>query len=211
MVLWDKKIPTRNRDPLFCIKSFDTRKFLKPRVVTLRNFPALWEKKFSTVNNDNPLLSFKISDTRNFLKDRESPYEFFLYCEKNNFRQIRDTPSYAIFIDPEIFWNKRVPLRLFSVLWDKKISKESRDIPFLSIKFFDKRMFLKKGGFPHEIFWYCDKFNFRQNRDTPSYAIFQSRTFLKEKGPPRNFFGTVRQKCFERKSWFPPPIHKFFR
>ena len=157
--------------PLFCIKTFDTRKFHKHRVVPLRNFPALWDKKFSTVNNDNPLLSFKISDTRNFLKGRESPYKNFRYCEKNNFRQNRDTPSYAIFFYPEIFWNKRVPLRFFSVL-RQKIFGENRDIPFLSIKIFDKRNFLKKEGFPNEIFRYCQKINFRQNRDTPSYGIF---------------------------------------
>ena len=118
--------------PLFCIKIFDTRKFPKHRVVPLRNFPALWDKKFSTLNNDNPLLSFKISDTRNFLKGRESPYKIFRYCEKNNFRQSHDTPSYAIFFDPEIFWNKRVPLRFFSVL-RQKIFRENPDIPFLSI------------------------------------------------------------------------------
>ena len=109
--------------PLFCIKSFDTRKFLKPRVVPLRNFPALWEKKFSTVNNDNPLLSFKISDTRNFLKDWESPYECFLYCEKNNFRQNRDTPSYAIFLVQKFSETKESPYD-FLRYWDKKFPEK---------------------------------------------------------------------------------------
>ena len=84
--------------PLFCIKTFDTTNFLKHRIVPLRNFPALWDKKISTVNNDNPLLSFKTSDTRVFLEDRESPYWNFRYWEKNNFRQNRDTSSYASFL-----------------------------------------------------------------------------------------------------------------
>ena len=232
-----------------------------------------------------PLLSIKFSDRRNFLKNEGFPYEIFRYCEKINFRQNRDTPSYAIFFNPEIFWNTRVPLRIFSVLWDKNISRENRDIPFLSIhlfdkknfwkmkgsptkffgtvrksifdkivihhlmqffesrnflkrkvpptifsgtvrqkisreirdisllskKFFDKRMFLKNEGFPYKTFRYCEKIKFRQNRGTPSYAIFFCRNFLKHKGPPTNFFGTVRQRSFERKSWYALPIHNFFR
>ena len=277
LVLWDIKLPTQNRDPLFCIKSFDTRKFLKPRVVPLRNFPALWEKKFSTVNNDYPLLSFKISDTRNFLKDWESPYECFLYCEKNNFRQIRDTPSYAIFFDPEIFWKKRVPLRffgtvrqknfqrkswyplpihnffrqknvsekwrvplrsflvlweiqfsteswytilynfsnpeifwnksvpleIFSVVWDKKLSTESRDIPYLSLKIFDKRTFLKNEGFSYENFRYCEKISFRQNRDTLPYAIFLIQNLSDTKGPFYEIFWYCETKKFRHEIVIP--------
>ena len=58
---------------------------------------------------------------------------------------------------------------------------------------------------------YCEKINFRQSRDTPSYAIFLIQNFSEKKGPPSNSFGTVRQKSFERKSWYPPPIQKLFR
>ena len=36
----------------------------------------------------------------------------------------------------------RVPLRSFSVLWDKKIPTENRDLPLLCLKFFDTRNFL---------------------------------------------------------------------
>ena len=136
--------------PLFCMKIFDTRKFLKHRVVPLRIIPALWGKKISTVKNDNPLLSFKISDTRNFLKGREPPTKIFGAVRKTTFDKIV-IHHLMLFFDPEIFWNKRIPLRVFSVL-RQKISRENRDNPFLSIKIFDKRIFLKKEGFPYEIF-----------------------------------------------------------
>ena len=119
---WNKSVPYKTfwyyetkkfRDktviPLFCIKSFDTRNFLKHRIVLLQNFPALWDKKISTVNNDNPLLSFKISDTRNFLEDRESPYWNFRYCEKNNNLQNRDTSSYASFLIQKFSETKESP------------------------------------------------------------------------------------------------------
>ena len=109
--------------PLFCIKTFDTREFHKHRVFPLRNFPALWDKKFSTVNNDNPLLSFKISETRNFMEGRESPYKNFRYCEKNNFRQNRDPPSYAIFFDPE-FSETKESFYEFFWYWDKKFPEK---------------------------------------------------------------------------------------
>ena len=36
--------------------------------------------------------------------------------------------------------------------------------------------------------------------------IFDTRIFLKHK-----FFGTVRQKISDRKSWFPPPMLQIFQ
>ena len=53
LALWDKKLSTQNRDiPLFCIKFFDIRIFLKPRRVLLRIFFGLWDKKISSENRD---------------------------------------------------------------------------------------------------------------------------------------------------------------
>ena len=40
---------------------------------------------------------------------------------------------------------------------------------------------------------------------------FDIRSFLKYKGPPTKFFGTVRQKKFDgERDTPPPPIHKIF-
>ena len=114
--------------------------------------------------------SHNFSDKRKFLKIEGFPYKILRYCERINFRQSRDTLSYAIFLIQK-FSGKRVRLGMFSVLWDKKVSRKSRDFPLLSIKIFDKRIFLIKKGFPYETFRCCKKINFRQNRDTQSFAI----------------------------------------
>ena len=102
------------------------------------------------------------------------------------------------FFKPDIFWMTSVPLLIFSVLWDKKVSRESRDFPLLAIKMFDKRKVLKNERFSFEKFRYCEKINFRQNRDTTSYAIYLFQKFSEKKGPTRSFFGTVRQKFREK-------------
>ena len=66
--------------PLFlCMKSFDTRSFLEPGRVRLRNLKFFGrDKKISTENRDTPpppppLLSLKFSDTRFFPKHRRVP------------------------------------------------------------------------------------------------------------------------------------------
>ena len=60
-------------------------------------------------------------------------------------------------------------------------------------------MFLKKEGFPNKIFWYCEKINFRQTRDTPSYAIFLIQKFSETQGSPYDFFWYCEAKKFREK------------
>ena len=103
------------------------------------------------------------------------------------------------FFNPEIFWNTSVPLLTFSVLSDKKVSREIRDIPFLSTKLFDKRTFPKVEGVPYENFRYCEKIIFRQNRDTLSHAIILFQKFSDTKGPPYEFFWYSETKNFRNK------------
>ena len=167
-------------------------------------------QKKTREGRDIPLLAIKNSNKRKFLKNEGFPHKALRYCERINFRQSRDTPSYAIFLIQN-FSGKRVPLRIFSVLWDKKVSRESRDIPLLSRNLFDKGKFLKKKGSPTKISvlwenqfstksWYtilCNFFN-------PEF--FWNKTVLLA-----IFFGIVRQKNFRRESWYPFPIHKIFR
>ena len=90
--------------------------------------------------------------------------KFFRSCETKNFRQNRYAfqishaphPSSVLCMeisDTRIFLTyKRVLLRIFSALWDKKISTENSDIPFLFIKFFDTRNFLKQRSVPQRNF-----------------------------------------------------------
>ena len=182
-------LPTSS-PPLLSIKFFDTNNFVKHRRVPLRKFSALWDKKFSTENYEPPPLIHKLFRYRKF---SETQY-------------------------------RRVPLRNFSALWDEKFLTENRDTPslhhpFLSIIFFDTRSFVKHRRVPLRSFsvpW-DNKFSI-ENRDISLIGIKFFDTWNNEtlKGSPTIFFGTVRQKIFDRKSWYslpppPPLIHKIFR
>ena len=134
-----------------------------------------------------------------FWETESPPTKIFCTVRKTTFDKFVIHHLVLFFSDPELFWNKRVPLRLFSVLRDEKISRENRNIPFLSIKFFDKRNFLRNKGFPYEIFRYCEKINFRQNRDTPSYEIFLIHTFSETQGSPYENFRYCETKKFREK------------
>ena len=112
-------------------------------------------------------------------------------------------------------------------MWDKKFSTENLDTPpFLSINFFATGIILKQStqGFPYEILRHCEtKYFLTENRDTPPsspspppsliHKFFRYQKFCEtQKGSPTNFFGTVRQNNFDKKSWNPPPLLslKFF-
>ena len=209
MVLWENHYSTKLWYTISC--NFFNPEFLWNKRFPLRIFPVLWDKKVSIESRDIPFLCIKIFDKRSFLRNEGFPNENFRYCEMIIIRHDCETPSYAIFCNPELFWNTRVPLRSFSVLWDKKVSRENRDIPLLALKTFDKRTFLKTEGIPYEVFRYSEKIIFRQHRNTQSYAFFLFQNFSEKKGSRRSFFGSVRQKSFERKSWYPLPLDKFFR
>ena len=67
----------------------------------------------------------------------------------------------------------RVPLRSFSVMWDKEIPTQNRKIPLplLCIMFFITRFFLKHRRVPAEFFWHCEGKKFRQRIVIPSSNI----------------------------------------
>ena len=184
--------------------------FLKQKSPPTIFFGTVRQKSFERKSCYPPPLAIKIFDKRTFLKTKGIPYEVFWYCEKINIRQNRDTTSYAIYLMRK-FSEKNVPLGVFYVVWDKEVSRESRDIPPPVIKVFDKRTFLKTEGIPYEVFRYCEKIKLRQNCDTTFNAIYLMQNFSEKKGPPRSFLCSVRQRSFERKSWYPPTSHKNFR
>ena len=67
---------------------------------------------------------------------------------------------------------------------------------------FRTKIFLKPGWVPLRHFLVLWEKNFeRIVIPLLSRQFFDTRTFLKHKGPPTNFFGTVRQKIFDKKSW----------
>ena len=87
----------------------------------------------------------------------------------------------------------------------QQISIENRDVPFVGIKLFDTRSFLKHRRVPlRNDSVLPDKTISTENRDTrPSFIpiIFRYQKLSeKQKGSSTNFFGTLRQKIFNGKS-----------
>ena len=165
--LWDKKFWTENHDPpplihiFFRYRNFS---WTQHRRVPLQSFSVLRDKRISTENFDTPpFLSINLFVTGNFLKHSTKgfPCKVFRHCETKKFRR-------KILILPLLIhklirnWklsetqHKRVPLRIFSALWDKKLPKENLDTSpsLLSIIFFATRNFLKHSteGFPCKVF-----------------------------------------------------------
>ena len=108
---------------------FDTRNFMKQRRVTLWSFSVLWDTKFSEENRDVSLLGIKFFDTPNWWNTKRFPYEMFRHWETKNFRWkllilpplIHKLFGHRKFSDRQ---RRRVHLRKFSALWDKRISKK---------------------------------------------------------------------------------------
>ena len=118
-----------------------------------------------------------------------------------------------------VFGRNRFPLRNFSALSDKKISKKNLDTspPPLILKLFRCRKFCETQHrrVPLRDFWHCETKQFWQktriNPSIPSINFFDTGKFPKQKGPLTKFFGPVRQKSFSAKSCCPPPLHESFR
>ena len=82
--------------------------------------------------------------------------------------------------------------------------------PLSCMTFFDTWISLKYRRFPCEDFRYCETKSIRQKIEIPPpplsfiYKIFWYQKFSEtEKGSPTKFFGTIRQKKFDEKWWYP--------
>ena len=133
--VWENKIDGKSWHPSFISKIFPYQIVSETQMFPLRKNSALWDKKVSMKSRDDSLpllLSIKTFDTRILLKHRKCPPWFFLFSEAKNVRRrvlIGFPPVLFLeFFDTGIFlkhWS--VPLRNFSVLWDKTILKKNRD------------------------------------------------------------------------------------
>ena len=170
--LWGKKFSTViNDNPLLSFKISDTRNFLRYRESPTFFSGTERQKSFGRRSWYPPPID-ELFRWKYFSEKWRVPLRTFSVLWENQFPTKSWYTILCIFFNPEIFWKERVLLGTFSVLWDKKVSRESCDFPLLSIKCFDKRTFLKNEGFSYENFRYSEKINFRQNRDTLSYANF---------------------------------------
>ena len=138
--------------------------FLKQKVSERQGFPyeVFWyceTKKFRqkvVISHFYPK-SFSIKEL--FRKMKGSPTNFSVLWET----QFSTKPWYIIlctFFNSEIFWNKRVLQGAFSVLCDKKFSREIRDIPPPIHKIFRQKKFWKIIGSPTKLFGAVRKSNF---------------------------------------------------
>ena len=121
---------------------------------------------------------------------------------------------------PEHFWNTRALLRIFLVLWDKKIRSKIviPSYPPLSCPYN-----FSMSKFPETQKAYPTKFYGRvrqKNSDGRtlypppplSRKVFTtSEKFWNTEGSPTIFFGFVRLKIFDLKSWYPPFMQEYFR
>ena len=163
-VLWDKKFSTENCDslsfsPLWSIKLFDARIFMKHRWVSLQNVAVLWHRTFPTEFHDLHLFCANIVDKRNFLNYWSVPLRNnSALWDKTISTKSCDTsppPSYPWkYKISEVFWNTE--WFAYEVFWYCEIRNFWRKIvifhlslsPLLSLKLCDKGIFLKNRRVP---------------------------------------------------------------
>ena len=87
---------------------------------------------------------------------------------------------------------------------------ENRDNPFLCMRSFEARNFLKPRMVPYEISWYCETKKFRRiNVITPIHLIHKlfytpEKFWYTERFPHEVFRHCETKKSWTKKSWFPP-------
>ena len=135
--------------------------------------------------------------------------KFFGSVRQETFDWNREYPSSPHlsknFFDTSFFMkHRRVPLRVFSALRDKKLSTEKSDIPFLWVRFFHTQFLLKYGRVPLRNFSVLSGDTLTKNRDSTTlpliHNIFWYRNFSEtQKGFPTKFFTNVREENVWRK------------
>ena len=149
--------------PPICINFFDTRNFLQHQKGSPHEF-FCDTKNFRHLFSDTLLFSLsKISHPTNDQRQKFSETPRTLYKQKN-FSRNPVTPALSCikFFNTRNFQkHQRVPLRNFSVLWDKKFWEKSYIIFYnIRIKLFDNAVFPKHQKCPLTNFFrekiFCD-------------------------------------------------------
>ena len=127
-------------------KIFRYPKLMTHRKVYLRNFSALWDKKFSTKNHDPPPLIdtfFSLPEYFVNTAQKNSPMKLFGTARQiiSDGKSWHNPLKHKIFRYPKLMTHRKVYLRNFSALWDKKFWTENHDPPPLIHIFFRYRNF----------------------------------------------------------------------
>ena len=137
-----------------------------------------------------------------------SPTNFFGTVRPKLWQKIVIHPPLLLsitFFDTRNFLkHRRVPLRNFWTLWDKKLIAVNSDIPFLCVNFFDTRLFLKHRRVPlRKVLVMWDKNFEKLSWYTPTSLIKKilrnQKVSETPKCIPTKFFGTQRQKNDNKK------------
>ena len=127
--------------------------------------------------------------------------------------------SITFFDTRNFLWHRRVVPRPFSVLREKNFDKKLWYTPLFSYpkNVLKAEYFWSIGGFPYEIFRYCETKTWTKKRDTnPSFLIhniFRYQKFSEtQKGCPTKI-SVLWDIIFDKKLWYNPSflIHNIFR
>ena len=132
-ILWDINFSTESCHAVFplSLKFFDTTIFLKHRRVALRNFSVLWDKNFDKkkwyTHSSFIQKNFwypKFSETK-----EGSPTKLFSTVRQRLWQKVVIHPprllSITFFDTRNFLKHRKVPLRHFSILWDKKFDRNT--------------------------------------------------------------------------------------
>ena len=161
-----------------------------------------------------PLPMQKMFRYQKFSETRKGSATIFFGAVRQNFSiEISDMPFLCIrFFDARFFLkHTRVPLRNFLVMRDKFFKRKiCNTLPLLLSKKIEiTDIFWNREVIPYDFFRYCETNKLTKYRDThPSSLIHKSVRYPKfsetHKGSPTNFFGTVRQKLWQKIVILPP-------
>ena len=119
----------------------------------------------------------------------------------------RDAPLSLLSSTFLVTRNTSLGLRRLSVVWDKVFLTENRNTPSSYAWIFSIPETFSNTGVPLEngsVLW--DKTISREDCETRDPLIFLTFfvkwNFLKQKGSPTKFFGTLRRKIFDENPWY---------
>ena len=155
-----------------------------------------------------PLLSIKLFDTPNFLKPWTDAHEMFRHCERKNFRRKIVIPLLCIklFDTPNFLRHWRNAHEIFRHCETKKLSMENCDTHIMHKNVRYPKFSETMRGCPRNFSALWDQNFPTGKRDTPVFILktFWNRIFSqKQWGSLTKVFGTVRQKIFDGKLWYP--------
>ena len=207
---------------------FDTRNFCNSKGFPppYGNFRHCETKNFWRKILILPPLLFKLFRHLKFATVKDSPTDVFGTVRQKTFDgkswYSLPPPFYPNFFDTQNYCNgKRFPYGKFRHCVKENFRRKNLILPPLSHpNFLDTRKYCNSKWLPYGNFRHCETKNFRRKIlilfPPPPPLLIQTfsipETIATVNDSPTEIFGTVRQKFFDGKSWYSPPLFsKLFR